>query len=178
MSDLFEGRVFNSAEEINQRFGVELKLPEDIPEGCNLLCYKILDLYDIKLFLFYKEDGLLYTYNIVHGWGVCNRDLKSEIREDESYLLKYIYLRLSKEETEKEVFKPERLLGVETNQGFVVDVFGGDWTDKLPTLCFGFQTTKGYCYSNHSDFIKYYISDDSDETVSFEEYLDMFYIRG
>ena len=70
-------------------------------------------------------------------------------------------------------FTPERLLGVETTLGFIVDVFGKDYTN--PLTCFFFETTDGTSYSTYNDGVKFYISDVSDETVSFEEYVKLFY---
>ena len=77
------------------------------------------------------------------------------------------------EQSEKLSFTPERLLGVETTLGFIVDVFGKDYTN--PLTCFFFETTDGTSYSTYNDGVKFYISDDSDETVSFEEYIKLFY---
>ena len=39
MSDLTDKRVFDSIEEINQEFSVDLTVPTDLPKGCNLLCF-------------------------------------------------------------------------------------------------------------------------------------------
>ena len=76
-------------------------------------------------------------------------------------------------EEDKPIFTPERLLGVETTLGFIVDVFGKDYTN--PLTCFFFETTDGTSYSTYNDGVKFYISDVSDETVSFEEYVKLFY---
>jgi len=161
MSDLFKERVFNSIEEINQRFGVEVELPERIPEGCNLLCYTIKGIYDIKYFHSYKEDDNLF-HRAGENWIYSNTNLEEEIKEDISSKSNYIYLRLNKEEIEKEIFKLERLLGLETNNGFIDDL---DNRDAL-------LISKTWY---HPNTLRYYISDDSDETVTFEEYLDIFY---
>lgn len=166
MIDLFEGRVFNSIEEINQRFGVEVELPERIPEDCNLLCYVIKGLYDIKYFHAYKEDENLF-HRAGENWGYSNVNLEEEIKEDISSKSNYIYLRLNKEETKKELFKLERLLGVETTEGFI---------NKLNPNIKWFVNI-GYTTCDPRE-LQYYISNYSDETVSFDEYLDMFYIRG
>lgn len=76
-------------------------------------------------------------------------------------------------EEDKPIFTPERLLGVETTLGFIVDVFGKDYTN--PLTCFFFETTDGTSYSTYNDGVKFYISDDSDETVSLDEYIKLFY---
>lgn len=166
MSDLFEGRVFNSIEEINKRYGVDLTLPKDIPEGCNLLCYVIKGLYDIKYFHSYKEDDNLF-HRAGEYWNYSNTNLEEEIKEDISSKSNYIYLRLNKEVAEKEMFKLERLLGVETTEGFI---------NKLNHNIKWFVNI-GYNTCDPRE-LQYYISDDSDETVSLQEYIDMFYSRG
>lgn len=66
-------------------------------------------------------------------------------------------------ETKYEI-TPERLLGVETTQGFI---------NKINPNIKGFVDI-GYMVHDLRD-LKYYISDDSDETVSFEEYVKLFY---
>ena len=167
-------RVFNNIEEINKKFGVNLKIPEYIPEGCNILCYRIEGLFDIKLITKYKETGktLLYFDNI--WFRTYSDNLEQEVEDDicngRDCL---IYLRLTQQEDDKPIFTPERLLGVETTLGFIVDVFGKDYTN--PLTCFFFETTDGTSYSTYNDGVKFYISDDSDETVSFEEYVKLFY---
>lgn len=59
-------------------------------------------------------------------------------------------------------FTPQRLLGVLTDHGYIQDVG------------ILYVTTTGYHYCT-LDTLKFYISDYSDETVSFEEYVKMFY---
>ena len=63
---------------------------------------------------------------------------------------------------DKGIFNPAFLLGVETNKGFIVDL------DNRGALFVG----KTWYHPNG---VRYYISDDSDETVSFEEYVELFY---
>ena len=72
---------------------------------------------------------------------------------------------------DKGFFKPAFLIGVETTKGFINDVVETDFcginvytTESL---------SKEDLYDVHS--IKYFISDVSDETVSFREYIEMFY---
>lgn len=62
----------------------------------------------------------------------------------------------------KPKFVPERLLGVLTDHGYIQDVG------------IRYITTTGYHYCEKED-LKFYISDDSDETVSFDEYVKLFY---
>lgn len=61
-----------------------------------------------------------------------------------------------------DVFTPERLLGVLTDLGYVEEV-GETYLNTEKYLWCGF------------DSVKYYISDDSDETVSLDEYIKLFY---
>lgn len=163
-------RVFNNIEEINKKFGVNLKIPEYIPEGCNILCYRIEGLFDIKLITKYKETGktLLYFDNI---WFRTHSDnLEQEVEDDicngQDCL---IYLRLTQQEDDKPIFTPERLLGVETNTGFITHVEERHYMGYQARV----TTTNGFSY--FMETLKYYISDDSDETVSFDEYIKLFY---
>ena len=157
-------RVFNNIEDINRKFGVEIKLPEHIPDGCNLLCYKVADLYDVRFFHPYKLDDKLYHYVASsNSWDVSNESLELEIIEDNtSNITTYIYLHLTQQDSDKPKFTPERLLGVLTDLGYVEEV-GETYLNTEKYLWCGF------------DSVKYYISDDSDETVSFDEYVKLFY---
>ena len=189
-------RVFDNIEEINQKFGVDLKLPEYIPEGCNLLCYEIVDLYDVSFFNHYKLNDKLYHYVVSRkNWKVSNDSLELEVLEDaEMSNSKYAYLHLTQQEDDKikEIkvgsivdtmkmfnekygtgftlpleddkpkFVPERLLGVETDRGHIVA------TGQDVVVC---EDSGGWFV----DGLRYYISDDSDETVSFDEYIKLFY---
>lgn len=69
----------------------------------------------------------------------------------------------------KDTFTPERLLGVETNVGFITECqICSD--DKLRVL-----TGDGGLWYWELKNLKFYISDVSDETVSFDEYIKLFY---
>ena len=164
LKDKVSGRVFTNIEDINRKFGVEIKLPEHIPDGCNLLCYKVADLYDVRFFHPYKLDDKLYHYVASsNSWDVSNESLELEIIEDNtSNIATYIYLHLTQQDSDKPKFTPERLLGVLTDLGYVEEV-GETYLNTEKYLWCGF------------DSVKYYISDDSDETVSFDEYVEMFY---
>ena len=59
-------------------------------------------------------------------------------------------------------FTPERLLGVETDRGYIVA------TGQDVVVC---EDSGGW----YAETLKYYISDDCDETVSFYEYIKLFY---
>ena len=65
-------------------------------------------------------------------------------------------------EDDKPKFVPERLLGVLTDHGYIKS------SDNGIVLCEG----SGAWFV---DELKYYISDDSDETVTFDEYVKLFY---
>ena len=60
-------------------------------------------------------------------------------------------------------FTPERLLGVETDRGYIVAT-----EQDVVVVCEG---SGGWFV----DGLRYYISDDSDETVSLDEYIKLFY---
>ena len=62
-------------------------------------------------------------------------------------------------------FTPERLLGVETTLGYITTIIN----ERVVML----SSNNVYWYN--LNLLKYYISDDSDETVSFDEYLKLFY---
>ena len=64
----------------------------------------------------------------------------------------------------KDKFTRERLLGVETTEGFI---------NKLNQNIKGFVNI-GYTTCDPRE-LQYYTSDDSDETVSFDEYVKLFY---
>ena len=64
----------------------------------------------------------------------------------------------------KDKFTPERLIGVGTTEGFI---------NKLNQNIKGFINI-GYTTCDPRE-LQYYISDDSDETVSFDEYINRFY---
>lgn len=159
-------RVFDSIEEINETYGVDLKLPEEVPEQVNLACYSIEDFYNVKFLTFYKEDesGLYFHNSETKTYHKSNDNLEKELLEDFiSYGLKYIYLRLAQKDT-KDKFTPERLLGVETTKGFISEV------NRNIT---GFVDI-GYATFDFRE-LQYYPSDSSDETVSFDEYVKLFY---
>ena len=65
-------------------------------------------------------------------------------------------------EDDKPKFTPERLLGVETNRGHIT------LTEQGIVVCEG---SGGW----YAETLKYYISDDSDETVPLDEYIKLFY---
>ena len=77
----------------------------------------------------------------------------------------------------KDKFTPERLLGVETTKGFITNVVEIGFYDIMNPSYYVYTTeslSKEDLYDVHN--IKYYISDDSYETVSFDEYIKLFYI--
>ena len=154
-------RVFNSVEEIRKVYGVDVNIPEPLHPECNVVGFVVEDLYNIRYFQAYKENEQgFFTLACGDNWKKSSNSLEDEIEFDKSLHNAYIYLRLN-----KEVFTPKRLLGVKTDHGYIQDV------GLL------YVTTTGYHYCTLED-LKFYISDDSDETVSFEEYVGMFYDGG
>ena len=167
MSDLTNKRVFDSLEEINQVFGVDLTIPSDLPKGCNLLCYIVRGLYNVELFHPYKIDNSLYHYGkSVNRWILSNESLDRELAEDKLQThSSYIYLHL----TTKAKFTSECMLGVETNYGYVTAVY------EYGYIAEGFVFDLDGVGQYQPSAYRYYISDDNDETVSFEEYVKLFY---
>ena len=81
---------------------------------------------------------------------------------------------------DKGIFHPAFLLGVETNKGFIISVIVNNaFTEYFKPSHYVYTTeslSKEDLYDVHS--IKFFISDYSDETVSFEEYINKFYDGG
>ena len=67
------------------------------------------------------------------------------------------------------VFNMSCLLGVQTNKGFVTAVYEYEHNEE------GFVFNLDELGQYHPSAFRYYISDDSDETVSLDEYVNMFY---
>ena len=78
---------------------------------------------------------------------------------------------------DKGLFTSDCLIGVETNKGFITNVVEIGFLDIMnPSYYYVYTTeslSKEDLYDVHN--IKFFISDDSDETVSFEDYVGMFY---
>ena len=159
-------RIFNSAQEIEGVFGVKVVLRDNLPKNCNVVMYQLGDKPEIRPVDYFveNENGLFYiTYN--GKMEVQNDSLEDEVAWDYENLghKTFIYLRLATKDN-SDVFTPERLLGVETTEGFI---------NKLNQNIKGFVNI-GYTTCDPRE-LQYYISDDSDETVSFDEYLKLFY---
>ena len=173
--------VFESIEHLNMFSNVEVKLPDNIPIDCNLVCYRVSG-DEIDFFALYREadDGLYSLFK--GGWEYSSESLEAELEFDKDCLsTKYIYVQVNrktpKEET-KDLFTPDCLVGVETNYGYVTSVL---------SISFGYSeyfkpslyvyTTESLSKEDLKDVhnLKYYISDESDETVSFTDYVNMFY---
>ena len=77
---------------------------------------------------------------------------------------------------DKGLFTPDCLVGVETNKGFIISVVEIEYCDFMKPAYYVYTTEslpKEDLYDVHN--IKFFISDDNDETVSFREYIGMFY---
>lgn len=161
--------VFNSVEEINSTYGTDVEIPNNLPEGCNIVCYVVNDLYNVEFFHPYSLNESLYHYDTFgKRWEWSNESLEQEVADDEvTTELKYIYLRLTEKQGTYSVFTTERLLGV--------CVYGYNEYDRIV----GFLKSgavlleSGYVYN--AERLSYYISDDSDEIVSLDEYIKLFY---
>ena len=180
-SDLFtDNVVFESIEHLNMFSNVEVKLPDNIPIDCNLVCYSVGD-DKIDFFTLYKEaDDVLY-YRLFNGeWECSSESLQTEIDFDKSLSNKYIYVQINRKPKDKEVdlFTPDCLVGVETNYGYITTVLSvsfGSTEHFNPSLYV--YTTESLSEEDLKDVhnLKYHISDESDETVSFTDYVNMFY---
>ena len=74
------------------------------------------------------------------------------------------------------IFKPKQLLGVETNEGFVTSVLEVSFYDIFKPSYYVYTTeslSKEDLHDVHN--LKFFTSDDSDETVPIYEYVNMFY---
>lgn len=165
-------KIFDNIVDVESYLGVTICIPEDIPEDCNVLCYSETTGNTPS---FYKD-----CHNSLHyidgfsgvSWESPRKTLEQEAVWDNCYGYNLAYLRLE----QKGAFTPERLLGVETTEGFITNVVEIGFYDIMKPSYYVYTTeslSKEDLYDVHS--IKYYISDDSDETVSFDEYVKLFY---
>mgnify|MGYP001463913254 CR=1 FL=1 len=117
--------VFESIEHLNMFSGEEVKLPDNIPIDCNLVCYRVSG-GEIDFFTLYREaeDGLYSLFK--GGWEYSSESLEAEIEFDRDCLAtKYIYVQVNRKtpkEEAKGLFTPDRLVGVETDYGYVTTV--------------------------------------------------------
>ena len=157
-------KIFDNVVDVENYLGTHVTIPSDIPEDCNVLCYSEATGNTPS---FYKD-----CHNSLHyidgfsgvSWESPRKTLEQEAVWDNCYGYNLAYLRLE----QKDKFTPERLLGVETTEGFVTHTFPSFSTGRL------FLHTTG-CRNLLVSEVEYYISDDSDEAVSFDEYLKLFY---
>ena len=172
--------VFESIEHLNMFSNVEVKLPINIPYDCNLVCYTVVE-GEVNYFALYKETdkGLFSLFK--GGWEYSSESLQAEIDFDKSLSNKYIYVQINRKPKDKEVdvFTPDCLVGVETTKGFITNVIEMTFCDIFKPSYYVYTTeslSKEDLYDVHN--IKFFISDDSDETVSFRDYVEMFYDGG
>lgn len=160
-------RVFESLEELKLFCDYSAQLPENIPKDCNVICFVHNFKEGLEFFQFYKEsnEGLLSLEG--DRWEDSSSSLYHEVEFDKLLTRdKYYYLRLNT----KDVFTPERLLGVETTAGYIKDV---NFTKGVKSEITTIQLNNGHWYCPPS--LNFYISDDFDETVSLDEYIKLFY---
>ena len=174
-----DNTVFESIEHLNKFCNAEVKLPDSIPYDCNLVCYTVVE-GEVDFFELYKEtdEGLFGLFK--GGWEYSSESLQAEIDFDKSLSNKYIYVQVNRKPKGKELdlFTPDCLVGVETDRGYVTSVlsFSFGSTEYLKPSLFVYTTeslSKEDLIDVHT--LKYYISDESDETVSFTDYVNMFY---
>ena len=157
-------KIFDNVVDVENYLGTPVTIPSDIPEDCNVLCYSETTGNTPS---FYKDcHNSLHYIDGFSGefWESPRKTLEQEAVWDNCYGYNLAYLRLE----QKDKFTPERLIGVETTEGFVTHTFPSFSTGRL------FLHTTG-CRNLLVSEVEYYISDDSNKTVSFEEYLKLFY---
>ena len=157
-------KIFDNVVDVENYLGTPVTIPSDIPEDCNVLCYSETTGNTPS---FYKDcHNSLHYIDGFSGefWESPRKTLEQEAVWDNCYGYNLAYLRLE----QKDKFTPERLIGVETTEGFVTHAFPSFSTGRL------FLHTTG-CRNLLVSEVEYYISDDSNKTVSFEEYLKLFY---
>lgn len=78
---------------------------------------------------------------------------------------------------DKGLFTPDCLVGVETDRGYITAVISADWFIEYFKPSLFVYTTESLSKEDLMEVhnLKYYISDESDETVSFTEYVEIFY---
>ena len=166
-------KIFNSIEELNTYFGTEIELPKNIPEDCNVVCFQVSFKEGVEFFHAYKENEQgLFSLDSEGNWEKSSKSLKDEVEWDKTFSNSpYAYLRLE----QKDLFTPDCLVGVETNKGFIT------YVAAVGT----YNGAKYYAYTTEIEHslvdvhkLKFFISDYSDETVSFEEYINKFYDGG
>ena len=77
---------------------------------------------------------------------------------------------------DKGLFTPDCLVGVETNKGFIISVVEIGILDIMNPSYYVYTTeslSKEDLYDVNN--LKFFISDYSDETVSFRDYIEIFY---
>ena len=170
--------VFDSIEHLNEFCNVEVKLPNSIPDDCNLVCYRI-NGDKLDSFKLYKETdrGLFSFFSFQGIWEYSSKSLESEIVYDKRLLpRKYIYVRVNLKPKAKvnDLFTPRCLLGVETDYGHITEVVRVTYFSEVSYFAY---TTESLSKEDLKDIrnLRYYISDDSDETISLDEYIEMFY---
>ena len=165
-------KIFNNIEDVESYLGVPLSSPTDVPDDANIICY---DVDIIGGVTFYKEceDGLYYKSDSESIWWQSGSDtLEEEVLWDRGNGYNFAYLRLD----QKDAFTPDCLVGVETTKGFITCVIQIGWDDIFKPSYFVYTTeslSKKDLYDVHS--IKFFISDDTDDVVSFKEYIELFY---
>lgn len=162
-------RIFDNIEHLKHECNLIVEIPKYIPKDCNVIRYDLVT--GSPFFHKEEEDGFLYYFTSDKTWCSGGSDtLEEEVERDVRNGYKSAYLRLATKDI-SDVFTPERLLGVETTEGFITSVFNSWLTGRL-------FITATNCRNLVVSEVEYYISDDSDETISFAEYVNKFYDGG
>ena len=166
-------KIFNNIEDVESYLGVPLSSPTDVPDDANIICY---DVDIIGGVTFYKEskDGLYYKSDSESIWWQSGSDtLEEEVLWDSGNGYNFAYLRLD----QKDAFTPDCLVGVETDRGYISHIVVYENFLNMGETQYYAYTTESLSKEDLIDVhtLKYYISDESDETVSFTDYVNMFY---
>lgn len=168
--------VFDSVEELVAYYGTMIGIPENIPEDCNVVCFRVSFGEGVKFSQVCKEDEHGF-FRLGWGgeWEKSSESLDDELEFDKHLShSRYVYLRLATKDN-SDVFTPERLLGVKSNKGFIIGVLVSNAFADYIKPSYYVYTSKSPHKLEDIHKVKFYISDDSDETVSFEEYVRTFY---
>ena len=155
--------------------GVEVKLPYDIPDDCNIVCYRVND--DEVIFSSMCKETDEGLFNLFQGeWNLSSNSLEVEIEFDSSRKFKYIYVRVNQKTKDEvnDLFTLQCLIGVETDYGYITDIVRFECFSEVSYFAY---TTERLSKEDLKDIrnLRYYISDESDKTVSLDEYVEMFY---
>ena len=164
--------IFNNVDEIKEVYGIDVIVPSVLDCDTNIICYTT---DNKEPFHYYKQgsDGEVYSKEI-YGWHLCSPSLEALVASDkEMFYSVFIYLHITTKDN-SDLFTPQCLIGVETDYGYITEVVRVKYFSEVSYFVY---TTESLSKEDLKDIrnLRYYISDESDETVSLDEYIEMFY---